>query len=121
MEGMEGLLWSQRVAGHLWCLVVLGVVGYMWRLRVAGPLRLAGLRQRGLGVRGLRVSGALLLPRHPRALQIVFLQLSEGNLHVGARVGVSVTGRADLLEMVCGGKATMSHTKHHLLYLALGL
>lgn len=89
LGGTEGLLRSRRLPG---CLRCLGAAAVMWPAGPGQP-RLGGWR--------LRESGALLLPGLSRALQILFLQLPHGNLHVGARVSVPMTSGADLLEMLC--------------------
>lgn len=95
VNGMEGLLWSQRVPGDCFW-----VVGYLRRLRVARVLWAE--RQGRVGGRDLRVEVTLLLPWHARALHVVFSQVSDRNLHVGKRVGVPMARWADFLEVICG-------------------
>lgn len=102
LRWMRWLLWGQRSLGHLRCFNVLGILGQLWRLRVAGLLRLQWQQQRGVGGRRLGVNVTLLLPGQARALHIVLPQVPDGVLHVRVRVGVAVSRGADLLEVIWG-------------------
>lgn len=60
----------------------------------------------------------LLLPRPSSALHIILSQVPDRNLHIAVRVGIPVTRRADLLEMICRigntQKPVMSHQINNL-------
>lgn len=102
VKGIEGMLWSQRVLGHLGCLKVFRVLGYLRCLRVAGVLWPE--RQWRMGGWDLRIEATLLLPRQTCTLHTIFSQTSDRNLHIRERVGVPMARRADLLEVICGVK-----------------
>lgn len=113
LDGMMGLLWSERVLGFLRGLWILRVLRYLWSLWVAWILWPAGQLQWGLGGWRLRIGGALFLPKPSCVLQITMFQLSERNLHIRARVGISMTSWTDLLEMVCIVGNTQQQTINH--------
>lgn len=102
VKRIEGLLWSQRVLGYLWCLGIFRVLGYLRCLRVAGMLWPEW--QRRMGGWDVRIEATLLLPRQTCTLHTVFSQVSDRNLHIRERVGVPMARRADLLEVICGVK-----------------
>lgn len=93
-----GVLWG--LGDLLWMVWVLWCVGVLWDLWGQWDV---GQLLRGLSwlLGQLGVARVLGLPGNTCPPQLLFLQLSQGDLHVGARVCVAVASGTDLLEMVC--------------------
>ena len=84
-------LWVHWNLGHVVLVVVVVLVGVGVRLlwQVGGPLGF---------------QGAGVQPGDAGVPQVGLLKLPQGDLHVGAGVGVAVARGADLLEVVCRGQ-----------------
>ena len=113
------------VLGHLWSLWVHGELGHVVLVVV---VVLVGV---GVGVRllwqvggPLGFHGAGVQPGGAGVAQVGLPQLPQGDLHVGAGVGVAVARGADLLEVICwggAGRADRQRTMKHRTTIALFL